>query len=123
MPGQGTYQRRPDQRLFNSLVGTCLRRCSDGQDEHQYWFAQLRLVFSCTDKHGSEHCCAFVHWLCQAEDAALPMQRLKRAVTTSASGAEIPWYDVIGVCSIERPVLQAGPTKQGFFHYNKYVGR
>ena len=113
-----------NQRLFNSPLGTCLCRCGDGEDEHQHWFAQLRLVFSCTDEHGMEHRCAFVHWLCQAEGAALPMQRLKWALTTSASGAEIPWYDVINVCSIERPVLlQADPTKQGFFYYNKYVGR
>ncbi len=69
---------------------------SGGED----WFAQLRLVFSCTDEHGAEHRCAFVRWLCEAEEGELPMQRLRWATTTSPSGATIAWYDVIDICSI-----------------------
>ena len=88
------------------------------------WFAQLRLVFSCTDEHGAEHRCAFVRWLCEAEEGELPMQRLRWATTTSPSGATIAWYDVIDICSIRGPVLlQEDPTEDDHFYYNKYVGR
>ncbi|EIE19990.1 hypothetical protein COCSUDRAFT_44377 [Coccomyxa subellipsoidea C-169] len=76
------------------------------------------------DQAGAEHRCAFVRWLRTAEGAQLPMQRLQWATTTAVSGATIPWYDVIDICTIERFVLlQPNPTKAGFFYYNKYVGR
>ena len=88
------------------------------------WFAQLRLVFSCTDEHGAEHRYAFVRWLCEAEEGELPMQRLRWATTTSPSGATIAWYNVIDICSIKGPVLlQEDPTEDDYFYYNKYVGR
>lgn len=99
-----------------------LRRAGD--DGEELWFAQLRLVFTCEDQTGVEHRCAFVRWLRTAEGAQLPMQRLQWATTTAVSGATIPWYDIIDICTIERPVLlQPDPTKAGFFYYNKYVGR
>lgn len=95
-----------------------------GDVNEELWFAQLRLVFSCMDEHSIEHRCAFVRWLCQADDAELPLQRLKWADTVSATGAQIPWYDVIDIATIERPVLlQQDPGKPGFFYYNKYASR
>lgn len=76
------------------------------------WFAQLRLVFSCTDEGGAEHRCAFVRGLCEAEEGELPMQRLRWATTTSPSGATIAWYDVVDICTIRGPVLlQEDPTE------------
>jgi hypothetical protein len=65
-----------------------------------------------------------VRWFCHAEEGELPMQRLQWATIASASGAIIPWYDVIDICSIVRPVLlQEDPTEYDKYYFNKYVGR
>ncbi|CAL8465861.1 g5397 [Coccomyxa elongata] len=87
-----------------------------GDVNEELWFAQLRLVFGCMEKHRNEHRCAFVRWLCQADDAELPLQRLKWAETVSWTGVQVSWYDIIDIATIECPVLlQQDPSKRGFF--------
>ena len=95
-----------------------------GGDAEELWFAQLRLVFSCRDQGGAEHQCAFVRWLSPDDEPEVDLQRLRWAPTVNAAGAAGPWYDVIPIECIVRPVLiQSDPERPGFFYCNKFVGR
>ena len=54
---------------------------------------------------------------------SLTMQHLKWATTkTRRGGPDVPWYDVIEVDQIIRPVyIQPDPVEDGFFSYNHFV--
>ena len=52
----------------------------------------------------------------------LTMQHLKWATIQERGGRKIPWYDVIGVEQIIRPVyLQPDPKEENCFFYNHFV--
>ncbi len=116
--------------LSNDIYNECRvdRRGFDGET----WFAQLRLLFSCTRTGTSRavHELAFVRWYVEAaatsESDRLAMTRLAWAATElpGRRGWNHPHYDVIPISSIEFPVmLQPDPysdRRQHFLH-NPYM--
>ena len=102
--------------------------CCRGQGE-QPWFAQLRLLFSYrANLSGREVPFAFVRWYDAAgrrnrRTGSLTMQHLRWATTKARHGGpEVPYYDVIDVDQIIRPVyIQPDPVEDGFFFYNHFV--
>ena len=93
-----------------------------GVDQEEHWFAQLRLVFSCTDATGAVHRLAFLRWLRSTGGAELPMQRLTWATQDCAGGPQRPCYDCQDIDCIKRQMLlQQDPGHNGFFYYNHFM--
>ena len=118
-PGANGARRCPCEPHADRGAGVCRA----GADQEQHWFAQLRLVLSCTDTTGARHRLVFLRWLTSTGGAELPLQRLTWATQDVAGGPQRPWYDCQDVDCIERPVLlQPDPEHAGFFYYNHFMG-
>ncbi|GAQ91611.1 hypothetical protein KFL_008180030 [Klebsormidium nitens] len=112
-------KRRP---LFNDVVVQGEELGRNGGRVKVLWFAQLRLLFSCTDHKGKKRAYAFVRWYQKTGPLDVTnCIRLKWEKVKGSDGREVDRYGVVGIQSIKRlEHIIPDPNHENMYYVNAF---